>query len=59
MPTWTILRTQDNQPCVSTQYPSCLPGRGTMARMYAAGYVLLEDGKRTTATRRRELLKEE
>ena len=57
MPTYIILRTQDNQPCVSTTYPQCLPDRETMARMYAAGYVLLEDGRKTTAARRKELLK--
>lgn len=57
MPTWTILRTSDNRPCVTTTYPECLPDRDTLARMYAAGYVLLEDGRKTTAARRRELTK--
>lgn len=59
MPIWTILRTQDNQPCMSTSFPECLPDRDTLAALYAAGYVLLEDGKKTTAAHRRELTKGE
>lgn len=56
MHTYTIERPSEGRVLMQTAYPSCLPDARTLAALYASGHVLLEDGKKTTATRRRELM---
>lgn len=55
MPTYTIERPAEGRVLMTTQYPQCLPDARTLATLYASGHVLLEDGRKTTAARRREL----
>lgn len=56
MPTYEIRRLQDGTACMTTTHLSCLPDGEELASLYAAGYVLLENGRKTTAARRKELL---
>lgn len=39
-----------------TTHLSCLPSPESLASMYAAGLLLLENGRKTTAARRKELM---
>ena len=56
MPTFTIERPSEGRVLMQTSYPSALPDARTLAALYASGHILLEDGKKTTANRRKELM---
>lgn len=55
MPTFTIVRPADNTTLLTTTHLPCLPDARELAVHYSLGHVLLEDGRKTTAARRREL----
>lgn len=56
MTTYAITRPMDGATLMTTQHLSCLPDADALASLYASGHVLLEDGRKTTAARRKELL---
>lgn len=56
MAAYTIERPSEGRVLMTTQYPRCLPDARTLAALYASGHILLEDGRKTTANRRRELM---
>lgn len=54
--TYTVTRPAEGRTLMHTTHLSCLPDADALASLYASGHVLLEDGRRTTAARRKELL---
>lgn len=56
MTTYAVTCPGDGATLMTTQHLSCLPSPESLASMYAAGLLLLENGRKTTATRRKELM---
>ena len=56
MTTYTITRPSEGRTLMTTQHLSCLPDADDLASLYASGHLLLEDGRKTTVARRKELM---
>jgi len=54
--TYVVKRLSDGLVCLTVTHISCIPDARDLASLYGAGYVLLENGRKTSATRRKELL---
>ena len=56
MNTYAVVRPSEGRTLMTTEHLSCLPDAGALASMYDAGLLLLENGRKTTAARRKELM---
>ena len=54
--TYAITRPSEGRTLMCTDHASCLPAPGELASLYATGHLLLENGRKTTAARRKELM---
>lgn len=54
--TYAITRPAEGRTLMYTDHASCLPDPDELASLYATGHLLLENGRKTTATRRKELM---
>lgn len=54
--TYAVTRPSEGRTLMTTQHLSCLPDKDALASLYDSGHLLLENGRKTTVARRKELM---